>query len=638
MMVTILVEYIDPEKRAMPMFGTGIRTKLIGLLLLATVVPAVISMAVTYGYTKESIKQRSVQENANLLFQAKTNIVNYMDSLSKTTFRLYNAPSLQLSSNRLLQILQTGADDYQSRAELYATLQSMSHAAKEIYQVRLYTEANGMTTLIVQDAAKRSYQGVNEIKFPPGTSVFVETTHQSSYYGMQNQFPYYPPASVISMHRQVYDVPSTRVLGSISLDVQLDVIRQICDQLVAKGQEQLYLIDDKGKAVYSTDPDAAGGGSIDLGLGQALGEQGSFDRQKATNIYQRIDTPYMNWTIVKRIPDSFLYASARELTGIQLAIAASSLCIIIIATLFISVHITSPIKSLIGYISRIQAGRLDVRIDVESNDEIGILAKRFQSMMETINDLIFREYKLELANKTNELKALQAQINPHFLNNALQSIGTLALQHDAPRVYSLISSLAKMMRYSMTTGETSVPLVKELEHVKAYLALQRQRFGDQVEVEYKLDETTYEVPVPKMVLQPLAENYFKHGFEPGVDEPGRLSIETELTGAGYLRITVEDNGKGMSDETLLLLQNELAREPAGDTESIGLRNVQQRLRLYYDVRAELQLARSGCGGLRVTLLIPQTENSMDGPTDGQADGQASGPVDGRSDGKVDGET
>jgi two-component system sensor histidine kinase YesM len=123
-----------------------------------------------------------------------------------------------------------------------------------------------------------------------------------------------------------------------------------------------------------------------------------------------------------------------------------------------------------------------------------------------------------------------------------------------------------------------------------------------------------------------------------VDEPGRLSIETELTGAGYLRITVEDNGKGMSDETLLLLQNELAREPAGDTESIGLRNVQQRLRLYYDVRAELQLARSGCGGLRVTLLIPQTENSMDGPTDGQADGQASGPVDGRSDGKVDGET
>lgn len=599
------------------MFGTGIRTKLIGLLLLATIVPVVMSMAVTYRYTKESVKQRTVQENANLLFQAKTNIENYMNSLSRTTFLLYNAPSaLQPSANPLLRILQTGADDYQSRSELFAALQTISHAAKEIYQVRFYTEANKLTTLIVQDAAKRSVQENNEIKFPPNTPVYVEPTHESSYYGMQNQFPYYPPATVLSMHRQIYDVPSTRVIGSITIDVQLDVIRQICDQLVAKGQEQLYLLDAAGKVVYSTDPDAIGAAELNVGPEPAIGgmeaDRGSFDRDNATHIYQRIETPYMNWTLVKRVPDAFLYASARELTRIQLAIAAVSLLMIIVATLFISVHITSPIKRLIGYISRIQTGHLDVRIDVRSNDEIGILAQRFQTMMDTINDLILREYKLELANKTNELRALQAQINPHFLNNALQSIGTLALQHEAPRVYSLISSLAKMMHYSMTTGETSVPLSKELEHVKAYLALQQQRFDEQVEVEYRLDEATYELLVPKMLLQPIAENYFKHGFEPGRDGPGRLLIETELSGEGMLRITIEDNGKGMSDESLLLLQNEWTREQAGggseDTEGIGLRNVLQRLRLYYDDRADLRLDVSGFGGLRVTLLIPQTDN------------------------------
>lgn len=610
----ILVEYIDPipGKEGDSMLNTSIRTKLIGLLLLATIVPIVTSMAVSYGYTKESVKQRTVQENANLLFQAKTNIVNYMNSLNQTTFLLYNATSNQpSSSNTILLILKTGAADYVSQGELYATLQTISHATKEIYQVRLYTEANKLTTLIVRDAAKRSVQAENEIKFPPNTPVYVETTHQSSYYGMQNQFPYYPPATVISMHRQIYDIPSTAVLGSVSIDVQLDVLRQICDQLVAKGQEQLYLLNDKGQVVYATDPSMGGKTVTDLANADMAQERGSFDRGKATNIYQRIETPYMNWTLVKRIPDAFLYSSARELTRIQLAIAAVSLLLIVIATLFISVHITSPIKRLIGYISRIQTGQLDVRIQVESRDEIGILAQRFQTMMETINDLIFREYKLELANKTNELKALQAQINPHFLNNALQSIGTLALQHQAPHVYSLISSLAKMMRYSMTTGVTAVPLAKELEHVKAYLALQKQRFDEKIEVEYHLDERTDELPVPKMTIQPLAENYFKHGFKPSCDVPGRLLIETALTGEGHLRITVQDNGEGMAEEEMALLQRDLNREMldgAGDGDSIGLRNVLQRLRLFYDDRAELRLDRSYCGGLKVTLLIPQADN------------------------------
>src|SRR5690606_12556233 len=98
--------------------------------------------------------------------------------------------------------------------------------------------------------------------------------------------------------------------------------------------------------------------------------------------------------------------------------------------------------------------------------------------MQRLNQLIMREYRLELANKTNQLKALQAQVNPHFMNNALQSIGTLALQHGDQKTYALISSLGKMMRYHMRADGRSVMLVEEIDYLRSYLALQRQRFGE----------------------------------------------------------------------------------------------------------------------------------------------------------------
>lgn len=151
--------------------------------------------------------------------------------------------------------------------------------------------------------------------------------------------------------------------------------------------------------------------------------------------------------------------------------------IVIGGTIYISIRFTAPIKQLIRYITRIQAGQVQLGqmqqdIELTRTDEMGILANRFHGLMQDLNQMVMREYRLELANKSNQLMALQAQINPHFLNNALQSIGTLALQHDAPKVYALIASLAKMMHYSMNTNESVVPLGKELDHIKAYLELQ----------------------------------------------------------------------------------------------------------------------------------------------------------------------
>ncbi|MFC0213039.1 sensor histidine kinase [Paenibacillus chartarius] len=598
---------------------TSIRTKLIALMLIATVIPTVLSMAITYAYTKETLKNRTVRENANLLFQARSNIVNYMNSLNQTTFLVYNGRPFQ-TSDSMLRIMQTGADDYVSRGELYTSLQNILHAVKGTFQVRLYVNASKQTTLLINDSAKRSYQEQNEVTFPPGVDSYVQPSHESSYYGMQQQFPYYPPETVISMHRIIYDVPSTKVLGTLSIDAGLDVLREICDPLVVQDREELYLLNEQGQIIYTTanEPERAQMSAwLHVMLQRHAAPEGSFDGDQATHVYTRMETPYMNWVLVKRVPDAFLYESARELNLILMAIAVVSLLIIVAATLAISLRITSPIKRLIGYITKIQTGRLDVRIAVDSQDEIGILAQRFQSMMETINNLVLKEYKLELANKTNELKVLQAQVNPHFLNNALQSIGTLALRLGATQIYSLLSSLARMMRYNMTT-ETTVPLKKELEHVKAYLALQKQRFDDQVDIVYELDEQTYDCLVPKMIVQPIVENYFKHAFhQAGGSEGtiGKLTVRSEQIG-DMLRLTIEDNGPGISPGRLELLRAELAQGAGaapGEEEGIGLRNVQQRLRLYFGERAGLTAANAADGGAVVHIEVPIQKDTEANP-------------------------
>lgn len=225
-------------------------------------------------------------------------------------------------------------------------------------------------------------------------------------------------------------------------------------------------------------------------------------------------------------------------------------------------------------------------------------------MTRTINDLILKEYKLELANKTNQLKALQAQVNPHFLYNALQSIASLSLRYNAPKVYDLIYSLGSMMRYSMNTERTQVPLRDELEHVQNYVILQTERFGEEnLRLDIDAEEAALEIAVPKMILQPIVENIFKHGFTDGIRE-AVISITCALDANGSLRLAVKDNGKGITAERLEEITAGLQQSGRTEHEEIGLHNVLARVRLQMSSGAELLLQSVEGGGVKVTLIIP----------------------------------
>ncbi|TVY10375.1 sensor histidine kinase [Paenibacillus cremeus] len=601
----------------------SLRFKLIVLLLIATIAPIVTTMLVTNLYTKQSVKQNAIRESTNLLSQSKLNLINYMNQLNDLTFSMYKNPSF-------IKLMDLGFTGYEAEPEIYNLMQSIA-LNKDVYQVYMSfdhrAEGDPLSYLLFNMKKTQQYT-VTAPPYPglkPGSyDSALETTHWSHDYGMSS-FSYYAPRQVLTIHRALYRVPSMEALGNLSVDIRLDTLEEMMKQLLSE-KEDVYLLDANGNVVYSSAPGAPDGRKLNAPWADRLlnlaDDEGSLEDKSSIHMYERIETPFFQWYLVKTIPYEQLYRGARELTQIQFAILAVLLVVVVALTLWITVRFTRPVKQLIGYINKIQTGQLDVDIQVDSKDEIGILARRFRTMMETINHLIMQEYKLHLANKTNQLRALQAQINPHFLYNSLQSIGTLALQHSAPKIYQLLNALAKMMRYSMNTQESVVPLRKELDHIRAYMELQIQRFEDELTVRYHIEEETLDIFIPKMTLQPLVENYFKHGFDPR-EHPGELTIISRSSLSSeepYFEIIVENNGRSMSEEEWLRLSKQLAGAAVDDatehgnagseTEgSIGLLNVKTRLSLYYNEKAHLFVESKEPCGFQVTLLIPKGEHA-----------------------------
>ncbi|MDQ6422191.1 histidine kinase [Paenibacillus sp. LHD-117] len=589
----------------MRLLTTSVRYKLIALMLISIVVPIAASIIVTHVYTKESVKERSIEENTRLISEGKTNISNYLDVVSNASLTLYSNTTME-------NILAKGVADNKDRSYVYTALQLVSKAANNIYQVYLFLD-NGQNGFLMNanNFAYGHAEALPNITDISPYGAITIPTHPSNNYGVQQIKPN-KEELVFSIYRPLFRVPTSERIGLLAIDVQVEALRELTAQLYNPQQEDLYIIDGDGTIIFASDGEAIGERPEHAWIDRIFEREaasGSMEKDKSGYdgilLYDQIQTPYLDWTIVKRIPDQYLSAQANKLTMINTVIAVLFLSVATVAVLIVSIRFTNPIKQLIRSINKIQTGQLEEPIDIVRNDEFGILATRFRTMMNTINELIFREYKLNLANKTTQLKMLQAQINPHFINNALQSIGASALDNDAPEVYNLVSSLGQMMHYSMNTKEMIVPLSQELDYVHHYLLLQQQRFDEKLKIEYALDEGAGSVPIPKMIIQPLVENYFKHGFHIS-QNTGMLRIATTITN-GMLRITVEDNGSGISEERLGAIQTDLSgirHESADSGDRIGLMNVMYRLHLHYGEQAALQLEQNEPRGLRITMTLP----------------------------------
>ena len=270
---------------------------------------------------------------------------------------------------------------------------------------------------------------------------------------------------------------------------------------------------------------------------------------------------------------------------------------------FVVRGLTIPILCLLDSMGRFQKGGFEERVEVTGNDEIGKLQIGYNEMVRKIKELIDDAYILKIKEREAELKALQAEINPHFLYNTLDMAYWRAEAQGAEELAGIIYSISRIFRLTLNVGRAVTTVAAEKELIEHYLNLQKMRFYDKFSYEISIPEEMLSGELPKLLLQPFVENAVIHGIEP-LDTDGVILISGTCS-EEYLTFTIQDNGVGMPDTTIDRLKMH-HRDTLEQTGSYAVYNICERLELYYGDRYQLDISSQTGVGTIIVLRIPKT--------------------------------
>lgn len=382
-----------------------------------------------------------------------------------------------------------------------------------------------------------------------------------------------------------------------------NLFKNIVESSIQYKDSQYFIFSSMGDTVYSTN-------SYDLATNkkpmwlEEIGENKSgrikkdIDGKKMIICYDIIEST--GWISAVVIPvDSILI----ELATMRYFILFLGIILIIFASIcasFISKSITKPIDKLLVAIKKMGEGKFSTKVEVNRNDEIGNLIKKFNEMDEKISTLIEENYISSIREKEAIIMSLNIQLNPHFLYNTLNIINWIAIENNEKEISKMIISLSSMLRYTAHNNEEISDFKKDLEWLKKYIYIMQNRFEDKFSVFYEIDEDVEFYKVPKLFLQPFVENSIIHGFSL-IDSGGSLKITGRLEGE-MVYFSVEDNGRGMDNKRIKEVMET-------KTDNIGIRNVNNRIKLIYGDKYGVTIQSEINRGTRITINLPKSEKT-----------------------------
>lgn len=286
------------------------------------------------------------------------------------------------------------------------------------------------------------------------------------------------------------------------------------------------------------------------------------------------------------------------LTGLVLQISCCLFLIAILGRIF-SNYISKPLEMLTTEIRSVDGEKMEVGITSQRKDEIGILIRSYGHMMQRIQDLIQENYETKIAQKEFEMKALQAQINPHFLYNSLSMINWKAIEAGESEISKITLALSSFYRTTLNKGKTMNTIRNAVDNIKAYLSLQLYMHDNNFQVHYEIDPDTEGYYIPLLIFQPFVENALEHGLDLKEDGDRQLWITISQDEKEIL-IQIRDNGIGMDVETI---QHILEY----DTKGYGVKNVNDRMKLHYGEEYKIKVESIQGVGTSVLLRFPKEE-------------------------------
>ena len=392
--------------------------------------------------------------------------------------------------------------------------------------------------------------------------------------------------------------------GVFFIDLNYSAISELCDQNTIGTKGYAFILDESGSIVYHPQQQQLYNElqteNIDLitDTKDDTVRTGSGNKGKLYCISRSNKT---GWTVVGCMSISELLRKSSQAQSIYVLIAAALMIVALIFSSFLAKGFTYPIQRLRDSMARVQEGDFNgADVEIDSDNEIGSLTRSFNVMTHRIQDLMEQNVKDQEAKRKSELKALQSQINPHFLYNTLDSIIWMAEGKKYEEVVLMTASLARLLRQSISNEDEVVPISREVEYAKGYLTIQKMRYKDKLEFQIDVEPSILNIPLIKLVLQPIIENAIYHGLK--YKESKGLLLVKGFMKDGNAVLKVIDDGVGMDEETLAHIYDR--HKVNYHSNGVGVYNVQKRLKLYYGENYGITYESEQGVGTTATITIP----------------------------------
>lgn len=568
--------------------------------ILLTVIPVTILGYISYQQYTKSIENEVGSYIPKLLEQANYNINNQMEEFKKLPDALY-------SSQEVIRVLRK--DSYQQNSALLQDQFIVNRFLSENY-VHSSNSDDVLGVFVLSKgrlfkSTKRDYVGFETKDFPEPYGSNMDLQGQVEIilpHETNLEFEGNPP--FVMFEKQIRDYDNQEDLGVIFIAIELTFLDESLMSLREEQDSNVWITDRRGRIVYHTNSNLIGG--IDQNFNEYPDINGSFRTLEENNneLISRNKLPIFEWNLFHSVP-------LKQLTAETNAVKQGTIiAFIILVTLSIAIsillawNVSNPLHKLTKLMKKVERGNFDVDLPTtKNNDEIGLLANSFNSMIQKVNQLIKENYEIEIKQKDAELYALQSQINPHFMYNTLETIGYAVEEEDKEVVSKMVTLLGRMLRYSLSNKDRFVPISQEIMHINDFLTIQKFRFEEKVHFHINSDLDTNKYFMTKFILQPIVENAIKYGLEQS--KPTSVEVTLKKTDDEDIEIRIKDNGPGIEPSLLSNIKQSLKENPIGRRDSsFGLINVNARINMIYGNDYGLDVQSKRNIGTEVTIKIP----------------------------------